>query len=207
MRIVTNPPVPVRSTEPVPADLTLIEQPTHRMGFAVSIIAGMGLALIPVVLLSLEAWLLPRVDTRPYETIPWWIVFPATLVCVLLHELLHLVSHPRWGGSADSLVVFWPQKFQVGVHYQGFMSRSRWLVMRLAPLVGLTLLPTLFLLVVYPFLLDFFWEQFIVLVIVINSLGSGGDLVASVIIARRVPAAGQVGIWNGRAYWRRGLDS
>jgi len=202
MRIVINPPVPVPNTQPAPADLTFIEQPTPRRGLAVSILVGIFLALIPVVLLSLEAWIVPRIDSRPYETLPWWIIIPALMVCVLIHEWLHLLCHPGWGGSGHSLVVFWPQKFQVGVHYQGFMKRSRWLVMRLAPLVGLTVLPTLFLLVAYPHPLNFFWEQFLVMIIFVNSLGSGGDLVAAVIVARQVPATGDVGIWNGRACWR-----
>ena len=36
----------------------------------------------------------------------------------------------------------------------------------------------------------------------VNSLGAGSDLVASIIVARQVPAQGEVGIWNGRACWR-----
>ena len=36
----------------------------------------------------------------------------------------------------------------------------------------------------------------------VNSLGAGSDLVASIIVARQVPAQGEVGIWNGRACWK-----
>jgi len=64
-----------------------------------------------------------------------------------------------------------------------------------------TVLPAL-LLAAYPFRFDFFWQQFIVLVILVNSLGAGGDLVAALIGARQVPRGGEGGIWQGRACWR-----
>lgn len=164
---------------------------------------GLGLSFLPFLLLSLQSWLLPRVEANQTETIPWWIVFPVLLVSVVVHESLHLLCHPGWGLSSRSLVLVWPRRFLVGVHYEGFMSRTRWLVMRLSPLLGLTVLPTLVLLVVYPFEMSFFWQQFTVLVILVNSWGAGGDLVASVIVAQQVPRGGHVGAWNGRACWRR----
>jgi len=202
MRIRINPRPSVNHFQPVPADLTSIRQPKPALGLGISILVGLGLPIIPFALLSAESWLLPRVETGMAETIPWWIVFPVVIVCVLAHELLHLIGHPGWGRSDRSIVLIWPYRFQLGVCYEGFMKRSRWLVMRLSPLVGLTLMPALFLLAVYPYDMSFFWRQFVVLVILVNSLGAGGDLVAAMIVARQVPAAGEVGIWNERACWR-----
>jgi len=126
------------------------------------------------------------------------------VVSVVMHEFLHLLFHPGWGMSSQSLLFVWSRRLQLGVYYEGFMTRRRWLAMRLSPLVGLTVLPTLLLLVAYPFNMSFFWEQFLVLVILVNSLGAGGDLVASLIVARQVPRGGEVGVWNGRACWREG---
>lgn len=204
MRILINPQSSELSAQPLPEDWHLIQQPQPVLGSAISILVGLGLPSIPFLLLGLEAWLIPQVETNQTqtETIPWWIVFPVLLVCVVVHELLHLVWHPGWGLSSQSLVLIWPRRLQLGVYYKEFMPRARWLVMRISPLVGLTLLPTLVLLVVYPFEMSFFWEQFIVLVILVNSVGAGGDLVASVIVARQVPRGGEIGIWNGRACWR-----
>jgi len=202
MRIRINPRPSVTDFQPVPADLTFIRQPKPAPGLVISVLVGLGLPIIPFAFLSAESWLLPRAETGMAETIPWWIVFPVVLVCVLAHEFLHLIGHPGWGRSDRSTVLIWPNRLQLGVHYEGFMKRSRWLVMRLSPIVGLTLLPTIFLLAAYPYDVSFFWQQFIVLVILVNSLGAGGDLVAAAIVARQVPAAGEVGIWNGRACWR-----
>jgi hypothetical protein len=202
VRIRINPRSLALSSQPLPAGWHFVRQPKPALGLGISILTGLGLPFIPFLLLGLEAWLLPRVTTNHTETIPWWILFPVLFVSVVVHEILHVLWHPGWGLSSQSLVLVWPRKLQLGVSYEGFMSRRRWLVMRLSPLVGLTVLPTLVLLVVYPYEMSFFWQQFIVLVILVNSLGAGGDLVASVIVARQVPPGGEVGNWNGRACWR-----
>jgi hypothetical protein len=193
---------PVSSSHPLPGGWQFVQQPKPALGLGISVLTGLGLPIIPFLLLSLETWLLPQVETNQAETIPWWIVFPVLLVSVVAHEFLHLLWHPGWGLSSQSLLLFWPRRLLLGVHYEGFIPRTRWLVMRLSPLIGLTVLPTLMLLAVYPYKMSFFWQQFIVLVILVNSLGAGGDLVASVIIAQQVPRGGEVGNWNGRACWR-----
>ncbi|HSJ54548.1 MAG TPA: metalloprotease family protein [Anaerolineae bacterium] len=168
----------------------------------ISILAGLALPLIPFLLLGLESWLFPQAVASLEETIPPWTSFPVLLVSVVGHEGLHLFWHPGWGLSPQSHLLVWRRRLAVGVQYEGFMSRTRWLAMRLAPLFGLTVLPTLVLLAAYPFGMSFFWQQFTVMVILVNSLGAGGDLVASAIVARQVPWGGEVGNWNGRACWR-----
>ncbi len=202
MRFIVNPTPPAAIPQPLTEGWSLIRQPTPRRALAAAIAAGLGLAVIPLLLSVLEAWLFPIPDTRPYVTIGVWTVVAVVPVSVVLHELLHLLGHPGGGRSPRSQVLVWPRKLQIGVYYAGFMPRSRWLAMRLAPLFGLTALPALLLLATYPVLIDFFWQQFIVLVILVNSLGAGGDLVAAQIVTRQVPRGGEVGIWQGRACWR-----
>lgn len=202
MRIVFNPAPPKDSFSMLPVDWHKIKQPKQTQGLILSILAGLGLPLLPFGVLSLQSLLLPTVEQNQTETVPWWIIFPAVLVCVVLHELLHAAGHPGGGLSPQSLVFIWPRRLQLGVFYDGFMSRTRWLVMRLAPFIGLTILPMIVLLAVYPDQISFFWQQFIVLVIFVNCLGSGGDVVASVIVARQVPHGGELGTWNGQACWR-----
>ncbi len=204
MRILVGPPSSALSADPLPAGWHLIRQPKPAIGLAISVLTGLALPIIPFLLLGLEALLLPRVEVRPTESIPPWILLPVLVLSVVAHEFLHLFLHPGWGLSSRSLLFVWPRRLQLGVYYEGFMTRTRWLVMRLSPLVGLTVLPTLLLLVAYPYNMSFFWEQFVVLVILVNSLGAGGDLVASLIVARQVPRGGEVGNWNGRACWREG---
>ncbi len=202
MRFVVNPPAPEGNTQPLPEGWSLIHQPRPRSALTMAIIAGLMLPVIPIILTSLESCLFPITDTRPYVSIPAWIPIPVVLVSLVLHELLHLLGHPGGGLSPKSQVLVWPRKLQIGVFYDGFMPRRRWLAMRLAPLFGLTVLPALFLLIAYPFLISFFWQVFVALVILVNSLGAGGDLVAALIVVRQVPRTGEIGIWHGRACWR-----
>jgi len=201
MKILINPQHAAPLPQPLPADLTLVRQPALRTGLAISILVGLLIPFIPCMLLSFQSMVAPRASVGQDETVPWWIVFPVFMVCVVVHEFLHLICHPGGGRSDQSMVLIWPRRFQFGVYYAGFMRRSRWLVMRLAPLMGLTLVPTL-LMLADPSELSFFWRQFVVLVIVVNGLGAGSDVVASVIVAQQVPAHGEIGIWNGRACWR-----
>ncbi len=202
MRILTGLPSSKSSSDPIPAGWHLIRQPKPALGLGLSILTGLALPVVPFLLLGLEALLLPLVEAGPTESIPPWILLPVLVVSVVAHELLHVLFHPGWGLSSRSMLLVWPRRLQLGVYYEGFMTRSRWLTMRLSPLVGLTVLPTLLLLSAYPYNVSFFWEQFIVLVILVNSLGAGGDLAASLIVARQVPRGGEVGNWNGRACWR-----
>jgi hypothetical protein len=201
MKILINPQHAAPLPQPLPADLTLVRQPALRTGLAISILVGLLIPFIPCMLLSFQSMVSLQASVGQDETVPWWIVFPVFMVCVVVHEFLHLICHPGGGRSDQSMVLIWPRRFQFGVYYAGFMRRSRWLVMRLAPLMGLTLVPTL-LMLAGPSELSFFWRQFVVLVIVVNGLGAGSDVVASLIVARQVPADGEIGIWNGRACWR-----
>ncbi|WP_420632060.1 DUF3267 domain-containing protein [Candidatus Leptofilum sp.] len=202
MKLRINPKPHSDHSQVVPADIQFIQQPQKRVGVILSIIAGLIIPVVPFIILTVESYLFPRRSTYNGESIPWWIIFPVLIICIVFHELLHLIWHPGWGLSEQSSLNIWPKKVQFGVHYDGFMYRSRWLVMRLAPLVGLTLLPTIFLMAAHFFRLPYFWQQFVILLILINSLGSGGDFLASVIVYRQVPAHSEIGIWNGRACWR-----
>lgn len=204
MRLVIDPPPLSPSSDLLPQGWYLIRQPRPALSLGLAILAGLGLPFVPFVLLSLESWLLPGAETSGPHTVPWWIFLPALVLAVVAHEILHLAWHPGGGLSPRSLVLVWPRRLQLGVHYEGFMPRRRWLIMRLAPLLGLTALPTLALLLVYPFGMSFFWQQFVGIVILVNSLGAGADLLASMIVARQVPRGGSVGNWHGRACWRRG---
>ncbi|MEM5775201.1 MAG: DUF3267 domain-containing protein, partial [Anaerolineaceae bacterium] len=178
-------------------------QPSARQGLWISILAGLGLQVIPFALLTLDSYLFPRVEPYSEVDVSWWILLPLIFGSIVVHEVLHLAGHPGGGLSRSSLVLVWPGKFRFGVMYDGWMSRERWLVMRLAPLAGLVALPTLALML-DPGFIPYLWRQLLVLVILINALGAGGDLAASLIVARQAPRGGEVGLRNGRACWRRG---
>ena len=134
---------------------------------------------------------------------PWVVVVVVLAVFIPLHEFLHLLGQPEWGRSSRSVVVVWPTKLRFGVYYEGCMSRRRWLGMRLAPLIVLSVLPAglLALLQVQPLSAEL--EIGLQVLMVVNTLGSGGDILAAVVVLRQVPAAtAQMCFESGRAYWR-----
>ena len=51
-----------------------------------------------------------------------------------------------WGLSGRSSIVVWLARLRVGSYYEGDLSRSRWLAMRAAPFLLLSLAPAFFLL-------------------------------------------------------------
>ena len=76
--------------------------------------------------------------------------------------------------------------------------------MRLAPLLCLSVVPvlllTLFKVVPAPFALEIFLQ----VLILVNGIGAGGDLVAVVWVLAQVPAGAEICFRGGKAYWRQG---
>jgi hypothetical protein len=72
--------------------------------------------------------------------------------------------------------------------------------MRLLPFLALTILPLAVFLIVYN-QMTYALEIYLIIVMLTNGLGSGGDLVAVIIVLLQVPASGALNFYRGRAYW------
>lgn len=133
---------------------------------------------------------------------PWGAVVLALLLFIPLHELLHAIWHPRQGMSAQTVMVIWPAKLRFGVYYEGCMTRSRWLAMRTAPLMVLSAMPVALLTVLLFVPGAFGLEIFLQVMMLVNGIGSGGDLVAVLWVLSQVPPKAQICFCGGKAYWR-----
>jgi hypothetical protein len=180
-----------------------IRQPGKWVSTILASLAGFILLAIPVLGLMVYSFL----HERPQEVLSagdgagmWIAVFLAFFLCIPVHELLHAVLYPDFGRS-DSTVLFvaW-RKLQFGVYYEGCISRTRWLAMRLFPILGLTILPLIAWLAAIDGLTTSL-ETFLMVLVITNSVGSGGDLVAALIVLLQVPATGMLNFYRGRAYW------
>lgn len=128
------------------------------------------------------------------------------LVCYIpLHELLHLLWHPDPWSFDQSVLVIWPAKLQFGVYFEGDMSRRRWLVMRAAPFVALSLLPVAILGVTQNGAFDLGVKTFLWVLFVVNTVGSGADVAAMWIVVRQVPRTAWICFRGGRAYWHESV--
>jgi len=75
--------------------------------------------------------------------------------------------------------------------------------MRLLPLIVMTVLPLAALLLLDPWM-TFELESYLWVLLLTNSLGSGGDLAAVAIVLGQVPERGALIFYRGRAYWLAG---
>ena len=195
------------------AGLNRIHSPSSRLGY---LLAGLaGLVLPAVLFVSLAAISLFSLASGSGDQAvaataspelapptPWGAVVLALLLFVPLHELAHAGLHPGLGLSPRTIVVLWPAKLRFGVYYEGCMTRRRWLVMRLAPLACLSLIPVLLLTLFKVVPASFAVEIFLQVLVLVNAVGSGGDLVAAIWVLAQVPAGAEICFRGGKAYWR-----
>ena len=87
------------------------------------------------------------------------------------------------------------------MYYEGDLTRWRWLAMRAAPFLLLSLASAFLLLVSSGLSLEA--ESGLSLLMILNALGSGGDALALLLILRQVPASGRLRFRDGRARWSR----
>lgn len=193
-----HPPAAIEADAGVP-----IRQPGRWKSAILASLAGMILLSIPVAVSIAYSVLFPEGEAGGSfrkEALPWAGMLISFVLSILAHELLHALLHPDFGRS-DSTVLFigW-KKLQFGVYYEGRFPRVRWIVMRLLPFLALTILPLAVFLIVYN-RITYALETYLIIVMLTNGLGSGGDLVAVIIVLLQVPASGALNFYRGRAYW------
>ena len=140
--------------------------------------------------------------SQPATPTPWFTVAATLLLSVAAHEIAHALFQPDFGLSPSTILVVWPRRLRFGIFFERTMARGSWLVMRLAPFVILCLLPTSLLILSAGRPLNFTIETCLTLLILVNSLGSGGDLLAAAWVASHIPRGSTLAFLGGRAYWR-----
>jgi hypothetical protein len=181
----------------------LIRQPGQRASAILAGLGGLGLLLVSTALTIAAVSLLSNLKVTGFsskEFIPSLGILIIILLTIIAHELSHALLHPGFGFT-DSTVLFldW-KKLQFGVYYEGRIPRRRWIAMRLFPLFVLTVLPLAVFLVLF-FQASSIWDTFLIIMILTNSVGSGGDLAAVIIVMRQVPPDGELNFYRGKAYW------
>jgi len=190
---------------PEEQDWQIIRSPSLRLSYWLAALAG--LLLLSGLCVGLSLWSLMVSDRTGMATTgdsatPWRAMLVVLVVFIPLHELLHLLGQPEWGRSSQSVVVVWPTRLRFGVYYEGCMSRRRWLGMRLTPLTVLSVLPAGLLALSQMWPLGAELEIGLQVLMVVNALGSGGDVVAALLVVAQVPPSGRLCFREGRAYWQ-----
>jgi hypothetical protein len=198
--------LPAGQSEPAAEDgLTRIHSPGSRLGYLLAGLVGLALPMVLIVWLIAVSLLSAPVgagDVGAETPVPWGAVILALVLVIPLHELVHAVLHPGFGLSPQTVMVIWPTKLRFGVYYEGCMTRGRWLAMRLAPLVCLSVVPVMLLTLFEVVPASFALETFLQVLMLVSGIGSGGDVIAVIWVLFQVPARADICFCSGRAYWR-----
>jgi len=115
---------------------------------------------------------------------------------ILVHEALHALP-AMVAGSSDSVIVgFWPRAFAPYMAYTGTLTREAQLVSGATPFLLLTLLPIL----VAVALPAVAW--WMVVLSVLNILGSAADLIMLGLIMRQVPRGAIIRNQGFATWWQ-----
>jgi hypothetical protein len=183
--------------------MTPVHSPKGFHALFLSWLAGLAMLTLLVIVMSAHSLLAAsgRTEKANPAGVSWPVVVAALLISIPLHESLHLVGQPKFGLSDQSLVVLQPAKLRIAIYFDGSMSRSRWLLMRLAPLLFLVILPSAILMAGQYIPLAHNFDLGLQIVALVNCLGSGADLAAITYVLAQVPVDGSISFIAGRAYW------
>ena len=124
-------------------------------------------------------------------------VFPAFLIIIPLHELLHALVTPRFGTTPQTYMGCWPARALFYAHYIGELSARRFFAVLLTPFIVITVIP---LAVITALDVHAPWTAAMALA---NGVGAAGDLLGLFVMGAQVPRGSIVRNKGWRTYWRR----
>ena len=115
---------------------------------------------------------------------------------VVVHEFIHALIHPGNGRHRASILGLWPSKIVFYAHYDGEMTRNRFIAILIMPLLVMSILPLLVLAITQT---ASGWLAFISS---FNALLACGDILATGMIWYQLPASATVRNQGWKTYWR-----
>jgi hypothetical protein len=131
---------------------------------------------------------------------PMWIWMMFLLIPV--HEFLHAVCQPGWGFSSKSVIGVWPAKVLAYAHYEGAMSRNRFLLTLAMPYIILGLIPVPIIAVSQIFGLAALPVLALAYLSMIGSVFACGDAVGFCVILSQIPSSAIVRNKGWKTYWK-----
>lgn len=128
----------------------------------------------------------------------YWMIAAAAVLVAPLHELVHALAFPRGANAQQPALHLWPREFVLCAQYRGAVSRNRYVLVLLMPLLTLSLAPML---ACAAFDIGGVPPLCIVL-FVLNALASGDDVLAAVLVLSQVPAGGLVRSEGSVTLWK-----
>jgi hypothetical protein len=116
-------------------------------------------------------------------------------ISVPLHELMHALFHPGWGLSSETNLGLWLEKGLFFAHYDGIVTRNRFLLILLSPLIVMGIFPIIFM---------FFYPSLFNVLGIISLWGcllACGDLVGVGIVVSQIPKSAIVRNKGWQTFW------
>ena len=180
-----------------------VEGPKSRSAYLGAALIGVALTSMLLALIIAASILSPAENFNSPdadEATLWAVIILTIPISIAAHELIHIALHPDHGISSASILVIWPRRLRFGAYYEGSMTRRRWLTMRLAPLAILTFLPAAIMMAA-PTPRSITVETSLALLLLVNALGSGGDILAAIWVLLHLPLQATLRFHQGKAYW------
>jgi hypothetical protein len=123
-------------------------------------------------------------------------LFIALIALMPIHELIHAAVHPGSGMSDDSILGFWPSRLLLYAHYVRELSRTRFIVILLMPLLVISFVPLL------ACALTGRSSVLLAFTSIVNALGACGDIFAIGLLLFQVPSDARIRNQGYRTFWR-----
>jgi len=114
----------------------------------------------------------------------------------VVHELIHAMVHPHMGRSPKSILGCWPSRLVFYAHFDGELTRNRFVAILLMPLLIISIVPLLIAAVAQ---VTSVWAAF---VSSFNALMACVDILGAGIVLFQIPASATLRNQGWKTYWR-----
>jgi len=155
-------------------------------------------AILNFLVLGLPWFLFKSIDEPVMRSLLFrWSTWVFLLSLLGIHEVCHLLVHPRAGFSGRSIFGVWPSRLMLYAHYDGEIKKMRLVAILLTPLFALSATPLIG--------ASFLPVEIIPLVAflsIANALFSSGDVYSAVLILWQVPPWAVVRNQGWNTFWK-----
>lgn len=114
----------------------------------------------------------------------------------VVHELLHAAAHPGQGRSDSSVLGIWPKMMVFYAHYDGELSRNRFVVILITPFLVISVVPLMLSAVTQ---VGSAWAAYVSL---LNAFLTCVDIFGTIVLWWQVPVASTLRNQQWYTYWK-----
>ena len=135
---------------------------------------------------------------------PFLVSLVIVLISIPVHELVHLIIHPEFGRSNKSVFGLWLSRGMFYAHYEGAVTRNRFLSILAAPYLVLAWLPVI-VIAIFGTSVPIEYVVILVLMALINCALPAGDMLGFFLLMSQVPSTACVKNKGWKSYWKQGV--